>query len=40
MAYDKDTLLKTPCSEAARRENPESYRELYGKGSEQLRAKL
>jgi len=32
-------LLKTPCGEAARRESPESYRKLYGEGSEQLRTK-
>ena len=40
MADGKERLLKTPCSEAARRESPESYRELYGEESEQLRTKL
>jgi hypothetical protein len=40
MAEWQDRLLKTPCTEAARRESLEPYRELYGEGSEQLRTKL
>ena len=37
-SYHEEVAL-APCGEAARRESPESYRKLYGEGSEQLRTK-